>query len=191
MKIQTENLGKVAPTYEGGFDITKSYDSLCCVVDGKTGASYMSRRPVPKGTNINDEYYWQIVSIGANRIILTETLGNSTVRAVTQKFITELWNAQYEFNDSVKDSVELCKKVLGAIELLSPDQKEALTLAITVVEHANKINSLEQQLAGYSLESLSEKEYDNKVSEETINDKTIYFVYEDEENEKEEESDYM
>lgn len=102
MKSQITNLGKVAPTFEGAFDPTKPYDRLCCVFDSESGSSYISRKPVPIGIKIYDINYWQPLAIGSNRLPLTETFGNDSFRAMTQKFLTELWNKQYAFNDNVE-----------------------------------------------------------------------------------------
>lgn len=103
MKSVIENLGKVAPTLEGAFDNTKAYDRLSCVFDSKTGSTYISRRPVPVGIDIFDDKYWQPLSVGTNRIPLTESFGTDSFRSMTQKFLTELWNKQYKVNDSVAD----------------------------------------------------------------------------------------
>lgn len=112
MKSVIENLGKVAPTLEGAFDNTKAYDRLSCVFDSKTGSTYISKRPVPVGIDIFDDKYWQPLSVGTNRIPLTESFGTDSFRSMTQKFLTELWNKQYKVNDSVADYA----KRLAALE---------------------------------------------------------------------------
>lgn len=112
MKSVIENLGKVAPTLEGAFDNTKAYDRLSCVFDSKTGSTYISKRPVPVGIDIFDNKYWQPLSVGTNRIPLTENFGTDSFRSMTQKFLTELWNKQYKVNDSVADYA----KRLAALE---------------------------------------------------------------------------
>ena len=107
MQSVIENLGKVAPTFEGAFDNTHAYNRLSCVFDSQTGSSYISRRPVPIGIDIFNDKYWQPLSIGTNRIPLTESFGTDSFRAMTQKFLTELWNKQYEFfrNTTIKRRV--------------------------------------------------------------------------------------
>ena len=54
MKSQIDNLGKVAPTFEGAYDENLEYDRLCCVFDAQCGTTYISRRPVPMGVKIDD-----------------------------------------------------------------------------------------------------------------------------------------
>lgn len=59
MRLQIDNLGKVAVTVDGGYwDIFKDYDKLTIVeVEGKF-KTYISRKPVPAGTSLGDREYW-------------------------------------------------------------------------------------------------------------------------------------
>lgn len=189
MQSVIENLGKVAPTFEGAYNSNLAYDRLSCVFDASTGSTYISRRPVPMGVKIYDIKYWQPLSIGTNRIPLTESLGDDSFRAVTQKFITELWNKQYEFNATVEGAVALSEEAIKAIELLSKDQQEALKLAVEVVRCTNRLNQLEEDLNGYSFREMNEDEYEDASNNKELNDDTIYFVFENE-NTGEEEDDY-
>jgi hypothetical protein len=178
MKSVIENLGKVAPTFEGAFDNTKAYDRLSCVFDSKTGNSYISRRPVPVGIDIFNDKYWQPLSIGTNRIPLTENFGTDSFRSMTQKFLTELWNKQYEFNDTVKDAVVLSKQALDAIELLSKDQQEALKLAGAIVDCTKRLTILETNLNGYAFAEMTEDDYEVAKDNSALEDNKIYFVFE-------------
>jgi hypothetical protein len=178
MQSQITNLGKVAPTFEGAFDDTKPYDRLCCVFDNQSGSSYISRKPVPIGIKIYDINYWQPLSIGSNRIPLSESFGTDSFRSMTQKFLTELWNKQYEFNDTVKDAVSLSQEAIEAIKLLSKDQQEALKLAIAVVDCTNRLTALEKSLNRYSFAEATEDEYEEAKDNNLLLDDTIYFVRE-------------
>lgn len=115
MKSVIENLGKVAPTLEGAFDNTKAYDRLSCVFDSKTGSTYISRRPVPVGIDIFDDKYWQPLSVGTNRIPLTEKFGEDSFRSITQRFFTECWDKLetnlngYAFAEMTEDDYEAAK----------------------------------------------------------------------------------
>lgn len=178
MKSQIDNLGKVAPTFEGAYDPTKPYDRLCCVFDSGSGTTYISRRPVPIGIKIYDVKYWQPLSIGANRIPLTESFGDDSFRSMTQKFLTELWNKQYEFNDTVKDAVKVSQDTLDAIELLQKDQQDALKLATAVVDATKRITIIEEQLNGFSFALMTEDEYEEAKDNSLIPDEQITFTYE-------------
>jgi hypothetical protein len=56
-----KQLGKVRLTCNGKYDVSKSYDDLCLVHNGKL-ASYISRKKVPAGTELTNEEYWQPVA---------------------------------------------------------------------------------------------------------------------------------
>ena len=178
MKSQIENLGKVAPTFEGAYDENLEYNRLCCVFDAQSGTTYISRRPVPMGVKIYDTKYWQPLSIGANRIPLAESMGNDSFRSMTQAYLTQLWNKQYEFNDTVKGAVALAQEAIDAIELLSRDQQEALKLATAVVDATKRIVKIEEQLNGFSFALMTEDEYEEAKDNSLIPDKQITFTYE-------------
>lgn len=55
-------LGKVMMTAEGTYDSTKEYDPISLITDEETGKSYISRKEVPAGTQINNREYWQPVA---------------------------------------------------------------------------------------------------------------------------------
>ena len=56
-----KQLGKVRLTCNGKYDVSKSYDDLCLVHNGKL-ASYISRKKVPAGIELTNEEYWQPVA---------------------------------------------------------------------------------------------------------------------------------
>lgn len=178
MESVIENLGKVAPTFEGAFDNTKAYDRLSCVFDSKTGSSYISRRPVPVGIDIFNDKYWQPLSVGTNRIPLTESFGTDSFRSMTQKFLTELWNEQYKFNDSVEGAVDISKQALAAIRLLSKDQQDALKLANAIVDCTKRITVLETNLNGYAFAEMSEDDYEAAKGNNELENNKVYFVFE-------------
>lgn len=178
MKSQIDNLGKVAPTFEGAYDENLEYDRLCCVFDSLTGSTYISRRPVPIGIKIYDTKYWQPLSIGTNRIPLTESFGTDSFRSMTQNFLTKLWNEQYAFNETVKGAVALSEQAIKAIELLSKDQQEALKLALSVVDCTTRIEKVEKQLNGFSFVLMTEDEHEEAADNNLIPEDQVTFTYE-------------
>lgn len=178
MKSQIDNLGKVAPTFEGAYDENLEYDRLCCVFDSLTGSTYISRRPVPIGIKIYDTKYWQPLSIGTNRIPLTESFGTDSFRSMTQNFLTKLWNEQYKFNKTVEGAVDLANQAIAAIELLSKDQQEALKLALAVVDCTTRIEKVEKQLNGFSFVLMTEDEYEEATDNNLIPEEQVTFTYE-------------
>lgn len=55
-------LGKVMMTAEGTYDSNKKYDPISLITDEETGKSYISRKEVPVGTQVNNREYWQPVA---------------------------------------------------------------------------------------------------------------------------------
>ena len=190
MKSQIDNLGKVAPTFEGAYNENLEYDRLCCVFDSLTGSTYISRRPVPMGVKIYDTKYWQPLSIGTNRIPLTESMGNDSFRSMTQAYLTQLWNKQYKFNDTVKGAVDLAQETIDAIGLLSRDQQEALRLATAVVDCTRRLTNVETQLNGFSFGLMTEDEFEDANNNNLIPENQITFTYEKQEINNPDDSDY-
>ena len=133
---------------------------------------------MPIGIKIYDINYWQLLAIGSNRLPLTEVFGDDSFRAMTQKFLTELWNEQYAFNETVKDAVALSQEAIDAIELLSTDQQDALKLATEVVRHAARLTKLESQIGDYTFAERTEDQYEEEKDNGLLDDNTIYFVHE-------------
>ncbi len=58
-----EFIGKrVVPRHDGVWDKTKNYEPLVIVLNETDDDSYISRRDVPAGTVLTDEYYWSVCS---------------------------------------------------------------------------------------------------------------------------------
>lgn len=57
-------LGTVRPTPEGEYNSNKDYKKLAIVYSLSDNKSYIAKRDVPKGVNINNKTYWQIFGNG-------------------------------------------------------------------------------------------------------------------------------
>ena len=86
-------LGKVMMTAEGTYDSNKGYDPISLITDEETGKSYISRKEVPAGTQINNREYWQPVAssgiIDNGVIILNRKNSNGQVPIYDLKSATE------------------------------------------------------------------------------------------------------
>lgn len=101
MELYKQDLGKVCLTMNGEFDPTISYEELCCVYveDDSTLRSFISRKPVPAGTDIYDREYWQPICYGGGsptpsqyytlRVITTPNDATVLINGVAQKEITD------------------------------------------------------------------------------------------------------
>lgn len=101
MELYKQDLGKVCLTMNGEFDPTISYEELCCVYveDDSTLRSFISRKPVPAGTDIYDREYWQPICYGGGsptpsqyytlRVITTPNDATVLINGVAQNEITD------------------------------------------------------------------------------------------------------
>ena len=69
MKAVKVNLGKVSITVHGVWEDI-DYDKLTLVYHKEKNATYISKRPVPKGTMISDRKYWSLIVQG----VITDTI---------------------------------------------------------------------------------------------------------------------
>ena len=181
MRTQTTNLGKAAITIGGVHKNNRAYDKLTMVLNKYNGISYISRKPVPQGTDIDNIKYWMPFGITGRALILAMTTGDSEIKTMTQKAITDLYNAfkeevdgkfaaQAETNTALQSiseeaqhyanlSQEASETYLAAIQELSPDQQAALQLAVTVGSHTREIAALQAALGGTSFVYISETQY--------------------------------
>ena len=100
MELDKQDLGKVCLTMNGEFNPTISYEELCCVYveDDSTLRSFISRKPVPAGTDIYNREYWQPVCYGGGsptpsqyytlKIITIPSDATVLINGVAQKEIT-------------------------------------------------------------------------------------------------------
>ena len=106
MDTQVKLLGKVRPTTDGEHDRSRGYDYLCIVYSSQRNTSYISRRAVPEGIDIDNRTYWQPFGNGkfvSNAIInLSDFDGNSRTLV------------RYTFDEAVRE-VHPEDRRLGAI----------------------------------------------------------------------------
>ena len=103
-----------------------------------------------------------------------ETLNTTLLRIA--EIAQEAANKAKEFNEDTKE----------AIKQLDPNQQEVLELALTVINNAKLIKTLQEQLGGYKIVKTTEEEYEKMKDSGTIDDNTIYMwseeIKEEEEN---------
>lgn len=100
MELYKQDLGKVCLTMNGEFDPTISYEELCCVYveNDSTLRSFISRKPVPAGTDIYNREYWQPICYSGSgptpsqyytlKVITTPSDATVLINGVAQKEIT-------------------------------------------------------------------------------------------------------
>ena len=103
-----------------------------------------------------------------------ETLNTTLLRIA--EIAQEAADKAKEFNEDTKE----------AIKQLDPNQQEVLELALTVINNAKLIKTLQEQLGGYKIVKTTEKEYEKMKDSGTIDDNTIYMWSEEIKEEEEE-----
>ena len=63
---------RIVPKHGGIWNKTKEYEELIIVLCQETGVSYISKLPVPAGTEIFNEHYWTVCSQFSEQIQLAE-----------------------------------------------------------------------------------------------------------------------
>lgn len=141
MELYKQDLGKVCLTMNGEFDPTISYEELCCVYveDDSTLRSFISRKPVPAGTDIYDREYWQPICYGGGsptpsqyytlRVITTPSDATVLINGVAQKEITDRAGTVVNIEVS-KDGYE----TYTASKTLTHDETLRVTLEKETVE---------------------------------------------------------
>lgn len=141
MELYKQDLGKVCLTMNGEFDPTISYEELCCVYveDDSTLRSFISRKPVPAGTDIYDREYWQPICYGGGsptpsqyytlRVITTPNDATILINGVAQKEITDRAGTVVNIEVS-KDGYE----TYTASKTLTHDETLRVTLEKEAVE---------------------------------------------------------
>ena len=103
-----------------------------------------------------------------------ETLNTTLLRIA--EIAQEAADKAKEFNEDTKE----------AIKQLDPNQQEVLELALTVINNAKLIKTLQEQLGGYKIVKTTEEEYEKMKDSGTIDDNTIYMWSEEIKKEEEE-----
>lgn len=159
MELYKQDLGKVCLTMNGEFDPTISYEELCCVYveDDSTLRSFISRKPVPAGTDIYDREYWQPICYGGGsptpsqyytlRVITTPNDATVLINGVAQKEITDRAGTVVNIEVS-KDGYETytASKTLTHDETLrvtlEKESVETFTLYVDTVTPSNAVVKL-------------------------------------------------
>lgn len=138
MKLQKENLGKVAITIDKDYwDVNKDYDKLVVVQVKDKFATYVSRKPVPMGTDITDREYWIPFSSLKEDILLDY---NSFLERYGEELaflhenidrMDEIMSASENIiatHDKIKEDVEYIKDVFDTYPILTTAYNNTLNI---------------------------------------------------------------
>ena len=118
------NLGKVSITVHGIWEDI-DYDKLTLVYHKEKNATYISKRPVPKGTMISDKKYWSLIVQGA----------------ITDTIIGEIYTKD-EIDYIIASSIQTIKDYIDT-QLTNYYNKEEIDNIITNIDLYNYYNKEE------------------------------------------------
>ena len=128
--------GRIVPTHGGVWDKGKSYEELTIVLNEATGDSFISKRPVPVGTEIYEEHYWVLYSQYNEQITRAEDHLDDTARAIR----SEMDEQAKEVHQRMDQAEENVDKRAGAAEKVSNDNKTALEKRMASIEARQEAN---------------------------------------------------
>lgn len=199
MKLVKQLLGKVAITVEKNYwSSDKTYDRLVIVEVAGVGC-YISRKPVPSGTQYDNRDYWIRLSVlsneGSSTNIVTE-FGDSVDLAIAQKTITDRFQEVYDdthFQDTFAPHVNLpivagywhLKELITSLNDTLSEQIGDLSNSVTdistnldnVIENVNNIvnNALNQFIT--SVDNLNRGIFSfRSIKYKLKNDEKVYYL---------------
>ena len=134
------NLGKVSITVHGIWEDI-DYDKLTLVYHKEKNATYISKRPVPKGTIISDRKYWSLVVQGA----------------ITDTIIGEIYTKD-EIDYIIASSIQTIKDYVDT-QLTNYYNKEEIDNIITNIDLSNYYNK--EEIDNKLREYATKKDLDN------------------------------
>lgn len=144
MKAVKVNLGKVSITVHGIWEDI-DYDKLTLVYHEERNASYISKRPVPKGTLISDTKYWTLIVQGG--------FSNEVVKDIYTKS---------EIDQLFVVSIETIKQYIEE-KLIDYYTKEEIDNAISNIDLSNYYNK--EEIDNKLREYATKEDLDNIVIE--------------------------
>lgn len=175
MQLYVDKLGKVSITIEEGYwDINKDYDKLVVVEREGTFGTFISRKPVPAGTELSNRTYWIPFSSLREDIILD-------YNAFLDKYGKELADAKDNILDlysKIEDllttketadkAVEIANEVINKAEEIIEVSNSAKEETIRLLEISKTKNVINVSNLGYK--------YRNRLDFLDINQVFIFLV---------------
>lgn len=124
MNVVKVNLGKVSITVHGEWEDI-DYDKLTLVYHKEKNATYISKRPIPKGTMISDKKYWSLVVKGV--------IPDTTIKEMYTKD---------EIDHIIASSIQTIKNYIDT-QLVNYYNKEEINNIITNIDLSNYYNKEE------------------------------------------------
>lgn len=126
---------RIVPKHGGIWDKTKEYEELIIVLCQETGVSYISKLPVPAGTEIFNEHYWAVCSQFSEQIRLAEDHLTQTAEDVH----TELTETESRISKNVSETEErVTQKLTDTVQNVNDSLSDTTTTLAKKVTDAQK-----------------------------------------------------
>lgn len=126
---------RIVPKHGGIWDKTKEYEELIIVLCQETGVSYISKLPVPAGTEIFNEHYWAVCSEFSEQIRLAEDHLTRTAEDVH----TELTETESRISKNVSETEErVTQKLTDTVQNVNNSLSDTTTTLAKKVADAQK-----------------------------------------------------
>lgn len=101
---------RIVPKHGGIWDKTKEYEELIIVLCEESGVSYISKFPVPAGTEIFNEHYWAVCSQFSEQVKLAEDHLDETAEQIGN----DLESTKTQVNQRMEDTVQTVHESLDS-----------------------------------------------------------------------------
>lgn len=126
---------RIVPKHGGVWNKAKEYEELIIVLCQETGVSYISKLPVPAGTEIFNEHYWAVCSQYSEQIQLAEEHLTQTA----EKVHTELAETESRLSKSVSDTEgRVNQKLTDTVQNVNNSLNDTTTTLTKKVSDAQK-----------------------------------------------------
>lgn len=130
MQLYIDKLGKVAITVEEGYwSIEKDYDKLTVVEKQGIFGTYISRKPVPAGTELTNRKYWIPFSSLKEEIVIDYNAFINRYKQILEEYGEKL--------DDHEARIQIIENIRELILRLIEESKNTLANANTAVSTAN------------------------------------------------------
>ena len=134
---------RIVPKHGGIWDGSKSYEPLIIVLEETTGDSYISRKPVPPGTTLEQKEYWALCQRFNEQVQLFREAVDKDVadmKKLTDDTVTAI---NKKTSDTVAAVNKTCSDTVEAVNQKTDDTLETMTERTEAAEQLTSNNKAE------------------------------------------------
>ena len=142
---------RIVPKHGGIWNSGKSYEPLIIVLEEATGDSYISRKPVPPGTTLEQKEYWALCQRFSEQMQLfreavdkdvadMKKLTDDTVTAINKKASDTVAAVNKTCGDTVTAVNKTCSDTVSTVNQKTEDTLSEMTRKTTAAENLTNSN---------------------------------------------------